>query len=101
MARDPDGPLLEAGDPLHEADGPQLEAGDPLHEADGPQLEAGDLLLEADGPDLEAEGLPRLAVITGEEVDQRQLAKLRRSDLEDCLRLLIRLFGLKNNIIRT
>ena len=69
---------------------------DPLLEVDGPHLEAGEPLLEAYGPDLEAEGLPRLAVITGEEVDQRELAKLRRSDLEDCLRLLVRLLGLKN-----
>jgi len=37
VARDPDGPQLEAVDPLFEVDGPHLEAGDPLLEADGPE----------------------------------------------------------------
>ena len=53
-------------------------------------------LLEADRADLEAEGLPRLAVVTGEEVDNGQLAELGRSDLQDRLGLRVHLFGLKN-----
>jgi len=52
------------------------------------------VLLEADRPDFKAEGLPRLPVITGEEVDQWQLPKLRGSNLEDRLRLLVRLLRL-------
>ena len=57
-------------------------------------------LLEADWSHLEPEGLARLPVITGEEVDDGKLPELGGPHLEDGLGLLVRLFRLEYRIIK-